>query len=423
MSDARYDMTGLSVSVVVVSRGRPEALTLCLIGLGQLIHPNYEIVVVADPKGVAAVSSDVWDGRIKTVAYDEPNISIARNLGIEMASGDVVAFIDDDAVPEPTWLAALTAPFANPDVMAAGGFVRGRNGISLQWCAREAFSDGTAQALMVDTNEVSIHRGQPGRAIKTEGTNMAFRRPLLAELGGFDPAFRFYLDETDLNMRLARAGHLTAIVPLAQVHHGYAASARRRADRVPRDLFEIGASLGAFVLRHGARLDTKEVGLAERQRQKARLINHMVAGRIEPRDVGRLLDTFDDGWKDGLNRRPMSLRVLSQPSLPFLTFGPRPYKGHKVLSCRPWQLGKTRAKAVAAAGEGYHVSLFSFGPTVRKHSIRFCRDGYWLQSGGLFGPAHRSEKRVQFWRFSSRLQNEVVGLSKFRRIPQLRIND
>jgi len=60
---------------------------------------------------------------------------------------------------------------------------------------------------------------------------MAVRRSVLADLGGFDPRFRFYLDETDLNLRLAARGLYTALVPLAQVHHGFHASARRRKDR------------------------------------------------------------------------------------------------------------------------------------------------------------------------------------------------
>ena len=75
---------------------------------------------------------------------------------------------------------------------------------------------------------------------------MAVRRDVLAALGGFDPAYHFYLDETDLNMRLAQAGHATALCPRALVHHGFAASTRRRKDRVPADLFDIGASWAVF---------------------------------------------------------------------------------------------------------------------------------------------------------------------------------
>jgi len=75
---------------------------------------------------------------------------------------------------------------------------------------------------------------------------MAVRRSVLVNLEGFDPAYHFYLDETNLNMRAIGANHLTAIAPLARVHHGFAQSIRRHGARVPRDLFDIGASWAVF---------------------------------------------------------------------------------------------------------------------------------------------------------------------------------
>jgi GT2 family glycosyltransferase len=82
------------------------------------------------------------------------------------------------------------------------------------------------------------------------GTNCAFRRAALDEIGGFDPALRFYLDETDVNMRLARAGHHAALVAEAQLHHGFLPSRYRASTRAPRDLYEIGASLAVFLRKH-----------------------------------------------------------------------------------------------------------------------------------------------------------------------------
>ena len=74
--------------------------------------------------------------QVKSVPFDTSNISAARNAGIAMAAGNVIAIIDDDAVPEPSWLTHLTAPFADPAVAASGGYVIGRNGISFQWKGR-----------------------------------------------------------------------------------------------------------------------------------------------------------------------------------------------------------------------------------------------------------------------------------------------
>ena len=107
----------MRVSVVIVSRHRPALLRRCLLGLTQQDLPGFEVVVVADPAGIAAAQGFA----AKTVVYDEPNISAARNLGIAQAAGGIVAFIDDDAVPEPTWLSRLSAPFVDAQVIAATG--------------------------------------------------------------------------------------------------------------------------------------------------------------------------------------------------------------------------------------------------------------------------------------------------------------
>ena len=91
-----------SVSVVVVSNGRPDALRRCLLGLSQIDHPTCELIVVADAVSRPAIAKSRLADRIKTVACDVAKISVARNAGLGRAAGDIVAFIDDDAVPEPT---------------------------------------------------------------------------------------------------------------------------------------------------------------------------------------------------------------------------------------------------------------------------------------------------------------------------------
>ena len=126
----------LPVSVVVVSHRRPAELRVCLTALMQVDYAPMEIVVVADGAGLDAIADLPFLDQLKTLRNDAAGISIARNLGIVAAAGDIVAFIDDDAVPEPSWLRHLTEPFTDPDVAAAGGYVRGRNGISFQWKAR-----------------------------------------------------------------------------------------------------------------------------------------------------------------------------------------------------------------------------------------------------------------------------------------------
>ncbi|MEP5155405.1 glycosyltransferase family A protein, partial [Planktotalea sp.] len=92
-------MSTPSVSVIVVSRGRAADLPLCLTGISQLDYPEFEVVLVADKDGMEAARDLSFFEDLKCVAFEEANISAARNLGIAEAAGEIVAFIDDDAVP------------------------------------------------------------------------------------------------------------------------------------------------------------------------------------------------------------------------------------------------------------------------------------------------------------------------------------
>ena len=87
-------MSAPSVSVVIVSHGRPESLLWCLSALAGVAYQPFEIVVVADLAACAYVGESPYAGRIKLVAFEEPNIAAARNKGVAEAAGEIIAFID-----------------------------------------------------------------------------------------------------------------------------------------------------------------------------------------------------------------------------------------------------------------------------------------------------------------------------------------
>lgn len=412
-------MTGprasLRASVVIVSRGRPDTLCLCLAGVARLRRATYEVIVVADPGGCAAARALPFARQLKLIEFNRANISEARNLGIAQAAGDVVAFIDDDAVPEPRWLDHLLAVFADTRVAAAGGFVRGRNGISFQWKARTVDDTGQAHPIEVDDTRATLLTPPAGRAVKTEGTNMAVRRDVLADLGGFDPAYRFYMDETDLNMRLARAGHATAIVPLAQVHHAYASSTRRSADRAVTDLRDIGASQMVFLRRHHPDAEAwPEIIGTVRAEQRKRLLEQMVDGRLEPGDIGRILRGFDAGVTEARARAlPFMPRIPASPR-GFLPFASRATGPVEVLSGRIWSRARLRRQAAERAEQGATVSLYLFSHTGLFHTVRFLPEGVWLQRGGLWGRSERDDPVWRWWRFASRVRRETARCAHLR---------
>ncbi|WP_204112671.1 glycosyltransferase family 2 protein [Shimia biformata] len=407
-------MTALPVSVVVVSRGRPANLLRALTGIAQQIYPVFEIVVVADPGGVDALRAGPFADTVKIVSFDEPNISAARNLGVTVSAGEVVAFIDDDAVPEPTWLTHLVQPFEQPEVVSSGGYVLGRNGISFQWRARSVDSTGVASDLAVPGDAPVVLTPPKGKAIKTEGTNMAFRRDVLAAIGGFDPAFRFFLDETDLNMRLALDGKSTAIVPRALVHHGYVESPRRTRNRAPSDLFEIGASQTLFLRKFCPTDRHAEVLEAFRAEQRHRLLRAMVAGLLEPRDVRRVMASLKAGIAEGKVRKLNSLPPLSRCAEGFRAF-PRPAKVQSHLFAGRLTSHRARMeKARFAVQQGHISTVVTLSPTSLFHQVRFTDDGVWVQRGGVFGKSRRDQPLFRLTRFDQRLKEEACRVADVR---------
>ncbi len=405
-------MTAPAVSVVVVSRDRPEALALCLAGLSQIYYPNFEIIVVGNKNSMSGVDSDPIWGQLKKVEFDVPNISAARNLGVAEAAGEIIAFIDDDAVPEPTWLGHLIAPFHEQKVAAAGGYVLGRNGISFQWKARMAFPDGVCTDLLIDGDAPRVFVGAPGRAIKTEGTNMAIRRDVLETLGGFDEAFQYYLDETDLNMRLAEGGFQTAIVPLAQVHHGYAASDKRTGTRVPKDLTHVGRSTALFARKHGADLSAVRVSLMDERR--AWILRMFVRGDLVASDVRRLMTSLEVGWQDGESGEVGRHRVASDPP-PFVKFESPFVESTMVQDLgRFWQRPKKLEVAKMALKRGERVSILLLSYSALFHQTRFELPGIWVQTGGQFGRSDRWGPLFRLFSARRRQRHEIDRIAKVR---------
>ena len=113
-----------SVSVVVCTRNRPSDLARCLASLEQASPPPLEVIVIdqSDAPGTGAARSPT--GRVRHHLTSERGLSRARNAGIAIAAGDVVAFLDDDCTVEPGWVGDIAAVFGrHPNAAMAFGAV------------------------------------------------------------------------------------------------------------------------------------------------------------------------------------------------------------------------------------------------------------------------------------------------------------
>lgn len=405
--------TDVPVSVIIPNRDRIAEIGRTLKALEFQTHRHFEVIVVSNVSDILRAKFPETS-RAKVISFSEANISAVRNAGIAEAAGDIIAFLDDDAVPEPTWLARLIAPFRDPRVGATGGLVRGRNGVSMQWGPQEVDCFGNDWPLTAGDGWITQPSGT-GRVLKTVGTNSAFRAAPLREIG-FDSAYRFYLDETDLNWRLTQMGWRTVIVPDAQVHHGYAASQYRTSERVPKSLFEIGASKAYFCKRFGDPARVPEELDGFRRDQRNRLIRAMELGLLAPSYVSPLLDTLEEGFITGAGR-VTEIRQYAKPTTGLTPFPKeRPLAEPVLITTTLGSRKRAYAKARAAAQAGQPTTLFDFSMNARMLTVRFTDDGYWLHKGGIFGRSERKGRMFFFNTFRQRIAQESIRVAVQREI-------
>jgi len=220
------------VSVVVNTYNRAASLHQTLQALRRQNYLNFEVIVVNGPSTddtVEVLRRHAAGIRVGSCA--QRNLSISRNVGIHMARGEFVAFIDDDAVPDENWLVDAIAAFDSDEIAGVGGFVFDHTGYELQYsytvCDRMGNAFHNVTVPMPEFCYPGCHRFPA-----LLGTNSIFRRSALLEIGGFDEQFDYFLDETDVNVRLIDAGYVLKQIPRAFVYHRYLPSHIRNEKRV-----------------------------------------------------------------------------------------------------------------------------------------------------------------------------------------------
>jgi GT2 family glycosyltransferase len=195
------------ISVVVCSYNGARTIRECLGALLRLESPDFEVIVVDDGSrdGTAAIAHEYG---VRLIRTENRGLSSARNTGLAAATGEIVAYIDDDAYPDPHWLIYLAATFERRDVVGVGGPNIAPPGDGpIAECVANA-PGGPIHVLLTDTEAEHL-----------PGCNMAFRKSALEAVGGFDPRFRTAGDDVDVCWRLQERGYSIGFNPAAVVWH------------------------------------------------------------------------------------------------------------------------------------------------------------------------------------------------------------
>jgi O-antigen biosynthesis protein len=203
------------VSVVVCTHNGEATLAECLQRANALSYPDFEVIVVDD--GSSDASAEIARAHGATLLETQHRgLGHARNAGIAAARGEIVAFLDDDAYPDQDWLHYVA------DQLRRGGH-GGVGGPNIP-----PDDDGFVAECVAAAPGGPIHVLVSDReAEHVPGCNMAFRKDVLEQIGGFDERFEVAGDDVDLCWRLHKAGYTLGFSAGAVVMHRRRDSVRR----------------------------------------------------------------------------------------------------------------------------------------------------------------------------------------------------
>jgi glycosyltransferase involved in cell wall biosynthesis len=249
----------MDVSVVVPTRNRHRLLEGTLASLArQTLAPDRFEVLVVDNGSTDGTAETVtrWErsGALRCRRVVEPALGAnrARNRGFAEACAEIVAFTDDDVRPEPSWLEALVAAFADGPFGAVGGRVE------LQWEREPPRWLHRNHAVLLAAFDLGPERRRVDRYPYLVSANLALRASVLRRLGGFDPRLGrvgsnlLSLDETELCRRLVEAGEILLYEPRATVRH-FVPTERATLRFLLRRSFDQGRSVCRYQAITGAR--------------------------------------------------------------------------------------------------------------------------------------------------------------------------
>lgn len=195
------------ISVVVCTYNGARTIRECFEALKKIDYPDYEVIVINDGS-TDETERIAREFPFRLISTPNRGLSQARNTGMHLATGEIVAYTDDDAYPDPHWLTYLADMFLTTSHAGIGGpNLPPPDDGWIAECVANA-PGGPIHVLLDDQTAEHI-----------PGCNMAFRKTCLESIGGFDPQFRTAGDDVDVCWRLQKKGWTLGFHPSALVWH------------------------------------------------------------------------------------------------------------------------------------------------------------------------------------------------------------
>lgn len=199
---------GLRFSVIVCTYNGSATLKACLESLQQLRYPDYEVIVIDDGSTHDIRSIAQAFPGVRYERQEHAGLSVARNLGAALATGEILAYTDDDCIADEDWLTYIAAGFDDPRWAACGGPNIPPPPRNATEAIVAAAPGAPAHVLLSDIEAEHL-----------PGCNLAIRKSALEAIQGFRAVYRVAGDDVDICWRLRETGGQLRFVPGAMVWH------------------------------------------------------------------------------------------------------------------------------------------------------------------------------------------------------------
>lgn len=226
MAGRLIDM-GKKVSVVINTYNRGNHLKRLIDSLSKQTYNDFEVIIVNGPS--TDNTDDVIEKYKEVIRVEKcpiVNLCVSRNIGIRASSGDIVAFIDDDAVPASKyWIEDFVSYYTDETVGGVGGKVFKINN-EIEFANGYIDIWGHPYPNQQMESQYNDAKGEFFNIIP--GGNASFSRKVLEQVGGFDEYYEYYHDESDLAVRVIKAGYKIIQHPQCAIYHEAAKSYIRK---------------------------------------------------------------------------------------------------------------------------------------------------------------------------------------------------
>jgi glycosyltransferase involved in cell wall biosynthesis len=234
----------MKTSVIVCTRNRSAGVKETLEALSVLDFADFEVLVVDNSTDAEKDKTAAHAAQYRATYIHEPRrgLNVARNTGVSRSSGSIIAFTDDDCLPEKGWLRHTIPNYSDPSVWACTARIVQHSREGAADLFEEVAGQDLGETKRVFTGDdvrfgVGFLLGNVAKVFSKHmksrapvpfgvghGSGMTFRREVFAQIGPFDERFGSGAklggcDDIEMLYRVLKAGHSIVYEPAAVVRH------------------------------------------------------------------------------------------------------------------------------------------------------------------------------------------------------------